>query len=168
METLAAGAARQLDDLGAFSGLSRRGRDQRRHLEDRLAADRQQAAAARQARDDIASRVQALQRDQIAFDRFEKTDRWRQEDLVRLRDRLDDHWAQTVAACVRADDPLAFGIAKLRHARSTTASRIDQLDASLPPDRASEWRDARAQLPQVLRARHDAERALGRQPGQAR
>ena len=161
METLAAGAARQLDDLGAFSGFSRRGRDQRRHLEDRLAADRHQAAAARQARDDIASRVQALQRDQIAFDRFEKTHRWREEELVGLRDRLDDHWAQTVAACVRADDPLAFGIAKLRHARATTATRIDQLDASLPPDRASEWQDTRAQLPQVLRARHDAERALG-------
>ena len=71
-------------------------------------------------------------------------------------------------ACVRADDPLAFGIDKLRHARATTATRIEQLDASLPPDRASEWQDARAQLPQVLRARHDAERALGRQPGQAR
>ncbi len=159
METLAAGAARQLDDLGAFSGLSRRGREQRRHLGERLAADREQAAAARQARDDIASRVHALRRDQIAFDRFEKAEGWRQEDVVRLRDRLDDHWAQTVGACVRADDPLAFGIEKLRHARSTTASRIEQLDASLPPDRASEWRDARAQLPQVLRARHDAERA---------
>jgi hypothetical protein len=160
METLAAGAARQLVDLGALSGLSRRGREQRRHLEERLAADRQQAVAAREARDDIASRVQALQRDQIAFDRFEKTEGWRQEDLVRLRDRLDDHWAQTVGACVRADDPLAFGIEKLRHARSATASRIEQLDASLPPDRAGEWRDARAQLPQVLGARHDAERAL--------
>jgi ubiquinone/menaquinone biosynthesis C-methylase UbiE len=34
-----------------------------------------------------------------------------------------------VAACVRADDPLAFGIAKLRHARATTATGIEQLDA---------------------------------------
>ncbi|MHB1536710.1 MAG: hypothetical protein ACYC1D_19300 [Acidimicrobiales bacterium] len=64
-----------------------------------------------------------------------------------------------MGACVRADDPLAFGIEKLRHARSTTASRIEQLDASLPPDQASEWRGARSQLPRVLRARHDAERA---------
>ena len=159
VETLAAGAARQLDDLGAFSGLSRRGRDQRRQLEERLTADRKQAAAARQARDDIASRVQALQRDQIGFDRFEETEGWRREDLVRLRDQLDDHWAQTVGACVRADDPLAFGIEKLRHARATTASRIDRLDASLPPDRSSEWRDARAQLPHLVRARHEAERA---------
>ena len=111
-------------------------------------------------RDDIASRVQALQHDQIAFERFEKTQGWRQDDMVRLRDRLDDHWAQTVAACVRADDPLAFGIDKLRHARATTAARIEQLDASLPPDRTSEWQDARAQLPQVLRARHHAERAF--------
>lgn len=159
-ETLAIGAARQLDDLGALSGLSRRGREQRRQLEERLAANEQQAVAARQARDDIASRVQALQRDQTALERFEKTEGWRREDLVRVRDRLDNHWAQTVTACVRADDPLAFGIEKLRHARATTASRIEQLDASVPPDRASEWQDARAQLPLVLRARHDAERAL--------
>ena len=159
-ETLAVGAARRLDDFGALSGLSRRGREQRRQLEERLAADRQQAAAAREARDDIASRVQALRRDQIALERFDKTEGWRPEDLVRVRDRLDDHWAQTVGACVRADDPLAFGIEKLRHARATTASRIEQLDASVPPDRASEWQDARAHLPDVLRARHDAERAL--------
>jgi hypothetical protein len=44
-------------------------------------------------------------------------------------------------------------------ARATTAGRIDQLDAALPPDRAREWQDTRAQLPQILRARHDAERA---------
>ena len=117
-------------------------------------------AAARQARDDIASRVQALQGDQIAFGRFEKSHGWRREDLFRLRDRLDDHWAQTVAAAVGADDPLAFGIDRLRHARATTATRTEQLDASIPPDRASEWQDTRAQLPQVVRARHDAERAL--------
>jgi hypothetical protein len=160
VETLAADAARQLDDLGAFSGLSRRGREHRRRLDDRLAADQQQATAAREARDDIAFRVQDLRRDLIAFDRFDKTEGWRQEDLVRLRDRLDDHWAQTMTACVRADDPLAFGIDKLRHARATTATRIVRLDASLTPDRASEWQDTRAQLPQVLRARHDAERAL--------
>jgi conjugative relaxase-like TrwC/TraI family protein len=159
METLAAGAERQRDDLRALSGLSRRGREQRRQLEESLVADRQRAAAARQARDDIASRVQALERDQMAFDRFEKTEGWREGDLVGLRDRLDDHWAETVAACVRVDDPLAFGIDKLRHARATTATRIERLDASLPPDRASEWRDARAQLPLVLRARHDVERA---------
>ena len=160
METLVAGARKQLDDVGALSGLSRRGREQRRQVDERLAANEQQAVAARQARDDIASRLQALQRDQIAFERFETSEGWRREDLVRVRDLLDDHWAQTVTACVRADDPLAFGIDKLRHARATTATRIDQLDTSLPPDRASEWRDARAQLPQVLRARHDAERAL--------
>ncbi len=56
---------------------------------------------------------------------------------------------------------LAFGIARSATPGATTATRIDQLDASLPPDRASEWQDTRAQLPQVLRARHDAERALG-------
>ena len=62
--------------------------------------------------------------------------------------------------CVRADDPLAFGIDKLRHARATTAARVNQLDAQVPPDRGEEWQQLRRQLPDLLRARHHAEQAL--------
>jgi chromosome segregation ATPase len=79
---------------------------------------------------------------------------------VRVRDRLDDHWAQVVAACVRVDDPLGFGIERLRHARASTTYRVSQLDALVPPDRADEWQQARRRLPNVLRARQQVEQAL--------
>ena len=65
-----------------------------------------------------------------------------------------------VTSCVRADDPLAFGIDKLRNARTTTVADLYRLDASIPADRITEWEQSRGQLPDILRARHDAERQL--------
>ena len=66
-----------------------------------------------------------------------------------------------VAACVQADDPLAYGVDKLRHARATTAGDLRGLDAAVPVDRATEHDDARRQLAEALRARQQAEQALG-------
>jgi hypothetical protein len=37
---------------------------------------------------------------------------------------------------------------------------VSQLDAAIPPDRAEEWQEARAQLRALVRARHEAEAAL--------
>jgi hypothetical protein len=160
MDAIAACTVSQLEDHGAFAGLSRRGRQERRDLQEKLTIDRQRTQEAGDRRDDIAARVAALQRDQGAFERFEKAEGWRRNDLSRLHEQLDDHWAGVVAACVRVDDPLAFGIDKLRHARATTFAKVSQLDDSIPPDRAKEWHEARAQLPTVVRARLEAEAAL--------
>ena len=82
------------------------------------------------------------------------------DDVPRLKDQLDHHWAQVVAECVRADDPLAFGIDKLRHARTTLATDLRSLADRLPADRGGEWEQARVQLTEALRERHDAEQAL--------
>ncbi len=51
-----------------------------------------------------------LRDEQDAYGRFETAEGWRRADLVRLLHRLDHHWAEVVAACVGADDPLAYGI----------------------------------------------------------
>ena len=160
MDAVAAYSASQLDSYGTLAGLSRRGRQERRDLQDKLTVDRQQAQDAKDRRDEIAGRVAALQRDTDDLERFERAEGWRRDDIRRLHDQLDDHWARVVAACVRADDPLAFGIDKLRHARATTAARVNQLDAQVPPDRGDEWQQLRRQLPDLLRARHHAEQAL--------
>jgi hypothetical protein len=160
MEGIAAYTAAQLDGQGALAGLSRRGRQERRDLEEKLTVDRQRAQEARDRQEEIAARVADLQREKHAAERFEEAEGWRRDDLLRLHEQLDDHWARVVAACVRADDPLAFGIDKLRHARATTAARTIQLDDSIPPDRGEEWQEARAQLPTLVRARHEAEAAL--------
>ena len=95
------------------------------------------------------------------FDRFEAAEGWRRDDISRLRGQLDHHWAEVVAACVQADDPLAYGVDKLRHARATTAGDLRDLDARVPVDRATERDDARRQLADALRARQQAEEALG-------
>jgi hypothetical protein len=159
-DAIAAYTAAQLDRQGALASLSRRGRQERRDLQEKLTVDRERAQEARDRRDEIAVRVAVLQRDTVGFERFERAEGWRRKDLSRLHEQLDDHWARVVAACVRADDPLAFGIDKLRHARATTFAKVSQLDDSIPPDRAKEWHEARAQLPTLVRARHEAEAAL--------
>jgi hypothetical protein len=160
LDAVAAYTACQLDGQSALAGLSRRGRQERRDLQEKLTIDRQRAHHARQRRDEAAARVADLQRDQGAFESFEKAEGWRRDDIGGLHQQLDDHWARVVAACVRVDDPLAFGIDKLRHARATTFARVSQLDAAIPLDRAKEWQEARAQLPTLVRARHEAEAAL--------
>ena len=160
MDAVAAYSASRLDSQGTLAGLSRRGRTERRDLRESLAVDRQQAQEAKDKRDETAARVAALQRDRDVLERFERAEGWRREDIGRLHDQLDDHWARVVAACVRADCPLAFGVGKLRHARATTASGVTQLDAQVPPDRGEEWHQARRQLPDLIRARHEAEQAL--------
>ena len=160
MDALAASPASYLDGKGAVARLSRHGRRERRDLQAMLAVDRQRAQDARDSRDEIAARVAALQRESDAFERFENSEGWRQDDIRRLHEQLDDHWARVVGACVRADEPLAFGIDKLRHSRATTAARMDQLDAQVPPDRGDEWHQARRQLPDLVRTRHQAEQAL--------
>jgi conjugative relaxase-like TrwC/TraI family protein len=160
MDAVAAYSASQLESQGMFAGLSRGGRRERRDLQQKLTVDRRQAHDARERRDETGARVAALQREKEAFEKFEKAHGWRRNDIRRLHEQLDDHWARVVAACARADDPLAFGIDKLRHARASTAARVSQLDASIPPDRGEEWNEARAQLPNLVRARHQAEAAL--------
>jgi len=160
MDAVAAYSASQLESPGMLTGFSRDGRQERRHLAARLTFDRQQARDARDRRDEAAARVADLRRDQDALERFEKAVGWRRDEIGRLHEQLDDHWAQMVAFSVGADDPLAFGIDKLRHARATTVARITQLEPSIPPDRGEEWQKARAQLPALVRARHQAEAAL--------
>jgi hypothetical protein len=160
MDAVAAYTASQLDSHGPLAGLSRRGHQERCDLQDKLTFHRHQAQDAKDRRDEMAGRVAARQRDTDAFQRFDRAEGWRRDDLRRLHDQLDDHWARVVAACVRADEPLAFGIDKLRHARATTAARVNQLDAQVPPDRGEEWQQARRQLPDLVRARHHAEQAL--------
>ena len=160
MDAIARHTARQLEELGRLAGLSRRGRDQRRRLEDQLAGDTERANTARHTYEEVAGRAAQLRRDQDTFEWFQAAEGWRRHDLTRLHEDLDHHWAKVVTACVRADDPLAFGIDKLRHARTTTLVDLGRLDAAIPADRSSEWDQTRRQLPEVLRARHDAEQSL--------
>ena len=160
-EACASHTADQLAAMGALAGLTRRGREQRRLLQDKLAFDAGGAAAAKDNCKGLARRTSQLRREQDTLDRFEAANGWRRDDISRLRGQLDRHWAEVVAACVQADDPLAYGVEKLRHALATTAGDLLALDAMIPVDRATERDEARRQLTDALTARQQAEEALG-------
>ena len=161
MEAAASRTAEQLAAIGPLAGLTRRGRERRRWMQDKLAADTERAVAARDNCNEVASRVYQSAPRADVFDRFEAAEGWRQDDISRLQSQLDHHWAEVVAACVQADDPLAYGVDKLRHARATTAGDLRGLEARIPLDRAAERDDVRRQLADALRARQQAEEALG-------
>ena len=160
MDAIAAESSRRLHDLGTLAGFSRHGRAERQSVRDKLVTDTERADAARDRHDQLAARVEALRREQDAFEQFEMTESWRHAELPRLRDELDQHWAAVVAACVRADDPLAYGIDKLRRARTTVLADLQNLDAGIPADRSQDFNEARGQLPNVIRAKHDAEQSV--------
>jgi conjugative relaxase-like TrwC/TraI family protein len=159
-DRIVGGITAELEKLGGLAGLSRRGRDQRRRLNERLEYSSAQAAEARGRFDEVAGRVRQLQHERDAYGRFERSKGWRRADLIRAREQLDHHWAEVVSACVVADEPLAYGIDKLRRARTTIESDRQDIDAGIPDDRADQWRQARWQLPELIRQRHQAEEQL--------
>jgi hypothetical protein len=162
MDAAAAHSGRELDQLGRLAGLSRHGREQRQLLHDRLEGDRRRAAAARERYEGTADRVERLRQEQDAYERFEAAQGWRRAELVSLHHQLDRHWAEVVAACVGADDPLAHGIGQLRHARSTLDADVRAIDAAVPEDRTDQYQQARRQLADLVSQRHQAEELLAR------
>ncbi|HTW10614.1 MAG TPA: MobF family relaxase [Acidimicrobiales bacterium] len=160
MDAVASQTARQLRDMGPFAGLSRRGRDHRRLVQEKLAIATEQSSAARDRRHETAGRVERLRHEQEALEQFEAAEGWRRDDIPRLQGELDHHWADVVAQCARADDPLAFGVDKLRHARATFAAELQRLVKEAPVDRGEETEQVHAHLTDAIKERHDAERAL--------
>ena len=77
--------AGQLAAVGALAGLTRRGREQRRWLQDKLASEAERAAVAKDNCNELARRTSHLRREQDVLDRFEAAEGWRREDISRLR-----------------------------------------------------------------------------------
>ena len=157
---VASETARRLEAVGPFAGLSRRGRGERRVAQERLTSDTERATVARDRRDEVAFRLAECRHGQEAFEHFEAAEGWRREEIPRLQEQLDHHWADVVTACARADDPLAYGVDKLRRARFTLAADLRGLDDAVRPDRGAQLDDAARRLREALRDRHDAEQAL--------
>ena len=125
-----------------------------------MTADRAAIEHAKAGRIDITSTVERLHRDQTIHECFERIHGWRRTEISQLQDRLDHHWAEVIAACVRADDPLAYGIDRLRHARGTVAGDLNDLNATIPVDREAERSETRRQLAVAAIQQREAERDL--------
>jgi len=109
----------------------------------------------RELRDRIAEHERVLSHAQP-----EAAESWRRDEIASLREQLDHHWAQVAVACVSADDPLAYGIERLRHARTIIARKRRDIDAGTPDDRADQWQQAHRQLPDRVRDREQAQELL--------
>ena len=138
-----------------------------RHPDPTLAARSDPWVLDRQLRERIAEHERVLDvqapephRDHDVDEGFEAAEGWRRDDVSRLREQLEHHWARVVAGCVGADDPLAYGIDKLRHARATFDADRRSIDIGVPEDRTKQWQEAHERLPGVCGDRHSAEAAL--------
>jgi hypothetical protein len=123
-EAVAAGTQHQLDQLGPLNGLRARGRQERRELEAKLSGDLDAAHETQKAAAVARANLEQLRQQQGEHDRYEAEHGWRWAETRALRDQLAHHWTDVVIACVKADDPLAYGTDKLRHTRQTVASDV--------------------------------------------
>ena len=98
--SIVAGTRERLDVIGALSGLSRHGLAERRWWRAKLVDDLDAAELAWAATETTVTKCEQLQCEQAAHDRFERTHRWRREEVAALRSSLDRHWADVVAGCV--------------------------------------------------------------------
>src|SRR5262249_34937599 len=91
-------------------------------------------------------KVDALEAGQQARERWARENEWRYDAVRDIDDALGRHWAGVTLNCVRADDPLAFGVDCLRFARQLYTADLRHLDRSLPPDRQAALDHAQATL----------------------
>lgn len=107
---------------------------------------RRNHAALLAAREEAAERLESVQQ-QLRTDRalagragaavdehrrWAAANQWRRDEIARIDRRLADHWTDTVLAAVHQDDPLAYGINRLRDARTVLAGRHgDQAERDL-------------------------------------
>ena len=137
------------DALAAFGPLaglrrwSRSDRSQTQAWVDRAGEELRQLSAHRQK---VEHEIVALQAGESKRSRFLADNAWRGERVRAIDDTIARHWAAATLAVVRQDDPLAFGIGRLRGARATYAKDLAELNAALPPDRSHQLKMAKQDL----------------------
>jgi conjugative relaxase-like TrwC/TraI family protein len=125
----------RLAGFGPLAGLRRSSRQDRAQVEawvGRAQAEAERAGARRRAADGDLAELEAGERDRA---RFGIEHAWRAERVGVIDAELARHWSAATLAAVRQDDPLAFGIERLRGARASYADDLAHLEAALPPDR---------------------------------
>ena len=77
---------------------------------------------------------------------WDRTNGWHLDRVAEIDDTLAYHWAEVSLRAVRADDPLAFGVERLRNARATYQGDLDHLVKAIPLDRRDALADAEREL----------------------
>lgn len=123
--------------FGPLSGLRRSGRTQRSNAEHALARAAERLESARVERRTSERQLAWLEAGEAERRRFVADNGWRAERVRAIDAELDRHWVTATLAAVRQDDPLAFGIDRLRSARAVAAADLAAYRAGLPPDRSA-------------------------------
>lgn len=143
------GVARSRDalhGLGPLTRLRRSGRDELARAEQALQRAQVRLGKADWAVDDARAELTRLEAAVAARAKWDQQHGWRQARVAEIDDTLAHHWAAATLRSVRADDPLAFGIDRLRHARHTYGHDLERITAGLPPDRSDHLARAEADL----------------------
>jgi hypothetical protein len=132
--------------LNPLARLSRGGRDDIARHDQALAGASRRFDRAEVALDDARTHVgeceQAV-RERTAWDRQHG---WRVERVAEIDHQLGHHWAGVTVEAVRAGDPLAFGLDRLRDAGAVFRADRRAIVDGLPPDRREALERAEAEL----------------------
>ena len=140
------GAEARLGGFGPLAGLRRSIRLERDRAEQAVAATTERLGQARAERRRADGRVVDLEANEARRLAFVADTAWRFERVAAINAELDRHWSTATLASVRQDDPLAFGIERLRAARATYTADLARLDNRLPSDRTQAIRQAEREL----------------------
>jgi conjugative relaxase-like TrwC/TraI family protein len=152
------------DRLGPLTRLRRGGRDDITPADQALDGAHRHLERAQQGLVAATARVAELEGAVAASVAWDRTEGWRVDRVGEIDRTLAHHWADVTLRAVRTDDPLAFAIERLRDARATYAADLNQIVATLPPDR----RDALTQAQTDLAHRHQRLRTTDASVGRAR
>ncbi len=136
-------ARETLRALGPLRRVRSSGRAAHARAEDRLASTNELVDRRRGELAQADGRLAAHAAHQADREAFLAREGWRSERIKAIDNELAQHWAPVVLAAVRADDPLAFGIDRLRAARAKYGADLGRLLRSLPPDRTDAVERAR-------------------------
>src|SRR5207302_311096 len=92
--------------------------------------------------------------------RWDGAHAWRAERVAQIDDTLAHHWADVVLHAARAGDPLAFGVQRLRDARTTYYLDHQRILDALPPDRRQALTRAQADHARCQQRVRDAEQRV--------
>ncbi|HEX2701263.1 MAG TPA: hypothetical protein VHM89_13770, partial [Acidimicrobiales bacterium] len=129
------GAEVRLGRFGPLAGLRRSVRLERDRADQAVARARERLGRAHAERRQADQRVVDLEAHEARRVAFVADTTWRFERVRAINAELDRHWSTATLAAVRQDDPLAFGVERLRAARATYAANLARLDHGLPSDR---------------------------------
>ena len=139
-------AETRLARCGPLAGLRRSARTERSQAEAGVDRAGQRLQAAQAERRQAEERVVDLEANEARRVAFVAESAWHFERVASINADLDRHWGTATLAAVRQEDPLAFGIERLRAARATFAADLARLDNRLPSDRTHAISQAEREL----------------------